>query len=87
MAYDPVGAMGGLFAPAFIYGNPQAEAAASAWNTAHLQTPPPPDHPFTPGAASPAAPNPAAARDTIAQSLMPPTNIGDFGYSGYYGGG
>jgi hypothetical protein len=29
--YDPVGAMGGLFAPAYIHGNPEAEAAAAKW--------------------------------------------------------
>src|SRR6187200_3370421 len=31
MAYDPVGAMGGLFAPAYIHGNPQSEAAVAKW--------------------------------------------------------
>lgn len=29
--YNPVGAMGGLFAPAFIHGDPQSEAATQAW--------------------------------------------------------
>jgi hypothetical protein len=29
--YDPVGAMGGMFAPAYIYGNPESEAAVQKW--------------------------------------------------------
>jgi hypothetical protein len=33
--YDPTGALGGLFAPAYIHGNPQAEAAVADWTARH----------------------------------------------------
>lgn len=39
--YNPTGALNGLFAPAYIAGNPEATAAAAAWNAANLKTPPP----------------------------------------------
>lgn len=39
--YNPTGALNGLFAPAYVAGNPQAEAAASNWNAAHRQGPAP----------------------------------------------
>jgi len=32
MAYDTVGALGGMFAPAYIHGNAQSEAAVADWN-------------------------------------------------------
>ena len=36
--YDPVGAMGGLFAPAYIHGDPVSESTAvAAWNAAHFE--------------------------------------------------
>ncbi len=40
MPYDPVGAMGGLFAPAYIVGNPESEAAVAQWQATN--------HPLTP---------------------------------------
>lgn len=39
-AYNPVGALGGLFAPAFIYGNPESDAAVAAWGKQNLKSPP-----------------------------------------------
>lgn len=38
--YDPVGALGGLFAPAYIHGNPQSEDAVAAWMKAHYSVTP-----------------------------------------------
>lgn len=35
MDYDPNGALGGLFAPAYVHGNPQSEAAVNAWRAAN----------------------------------------------------
>lgn len=35
--YDETGALGGLFAPAWIYGNDQSMNAVNRWNAAHLQ--------------------------------------------------
>lgn len=66
--YNPVGAASGLFAPAYIAGNPEAMAAAGNWNTAHLQTPPPVADvpPGTYGAVG----NVNAGRNRIAQTLM-----------------
>jgi hypothetical protein len=50
--YNPTGALNGLFAPAYIAGNPQAEAAASAWNAARA----PAGAPATPAGGSLFAP-------------------------------
>lgn len=47
--YDPTGALGGLFAPAYIAGNAQSEAAVNAWNAANLKTAPAPDNPISLG--------------------------------------
>jgi hypothetical protein len=71
-AYDPVGALGGLFAPAYIHGNPQSEAAVGQWNAAHLVSPPPPGPLPSAAAAAPAAPAAPAvnSRDAIAQQMM-----------------
>lgn len=33
VAYDPTGALGGLFAPAYIHGNPESEAAVQQWQS------------------------------------------------------
>jgi hypothetical protein len=38
--YDDVGALGGLFAPAYIPGDPIAMAAVARWNAAHRRVPP-----------------------------------------------
>jgi hypothetical protein len=37
--YDPVGALGGLFAPAYIHGNQQSSDAVQAWTAAHPYSP------------------------------------------------
>jgi hypothetical protein len=37
--YDPVGALGGLFAPAYIHGDQQSEDAVKAWTLAHPYSP------------------------------------------------
>jgi len=58
--YDPVGAMGGLFAPAFIYGDPEAEQAVAAWLAKNLKTPPAPDKRYVPPLASSQDPTEAA---------------------------
>src|SRR5580765_8582399 len=67
--YDPVGALGGLFAPAWIYGDPISQAAVEAWNAAHLKVPPAPDLPFNPQ-------NPSKSveeqRNAIVYALMSP---------------
>jgi hypothetical protein len=44
--YDDVGALGGLFAPAYIAGDPVSQAAVAKWTAAHQKSPPPPDPPF-----------------------------------------
>ncbi len=41
--YDPIGAMGGLFAPAFIASDPVSQDAVARWNAAHLRLRPAPD--------------------------------------------
>jgi hypothetical protein len=51
--YDEVGAQGGLFAPAYIHGDPVSEAAVQRWNIAHLLLLP--SRPGPPAAATPAA--------------------------------
>lgn len=38
--YDPVGALGGVFAPAYIVNDPVSKAAVDAWNAAHMKFPP-----------------------------------------------
>jgi hypothetical protein len=38
--YDPVGALGGVFAPAYIANDPVSKAAVDAWNAAHMKFPP-----------------------------------------------
>jgi hypothetical protein len=65
--YDPVGALGGLFAPAYIHGNPQSEAAVQAWTTAH---------PYSPGVTVPtqAAVNNPQQRDVIAAQVTSNNN-------------
>jgi hypothetical protein len=40
--YDSVGAMGGLFAPAWLYGDEVSRAAVEAWNAKNLKKPPAP---------------------------------------------
>jgi len=32
MAYDPIGALNGMFAPAYIHGNQQSQDAVAEWN-------------------------------------------------------
>ena len=79
--YDPVGAMGGLFAPAYIVGNPQSEQAVGAWNTAHLQTPPAPDvQPTAPVAPTPSPlTSPAALATGLPQSTLANTRFAALG--------
>jgi hypothetical protein len=69
MDYNPQGAMGGLFAPAFIVGNPQSEQAVSQWNAANLKTPPVSD--FAPGSASTTAIMPGASAPSAPSRTMP----------------
>lgn len=38
--YDPVGALGGTFAPGYTRSDPQSVAAVDVWNAAHLKVPP-----------------------------------------------
>lgn len=69
--YNPVGALNGLFAPAYIKGDPQSEAAVAAWNAANLKKPPA-DIPVPPPVSNPGGGfggrlNP---RDLIARRLM-----------------
>ena len=65
--YDPVGAMGGLFAPAYIHGDPVSEAAVAAWNAAHLKLRPTTDPKFSTDA--PKSPV-EAQRDAIVAQLL-----------------
>jgi len=39
MAYDPVGALNGLFAPAYIHGNAESDQAVQNWMVAHPRSP------------------------------------------------
>jgi hypothetical protein len=64
--YDSVGALGGLFAPAWLYGDEVSKAAVEAWNAKNLKKAP---DPFTGnfGAMS----DPAnAQRDAITNALI-----------------
>jgi hypothetical protein len=88
MAYDPVGALNGLFAPAYIAGNPQADAAVQAWTVAHPHSPG--VNTFVPdatAAATPVAANPQ--RDAIAQTIVQQQQPASTGYTPKYlpGGG
>lgn len=91
MAYDPVGAMGGLFAPAHIYGDPIAMAAAEEWNIRNRRYRPQGDYqPPTQQAAAAPAPDTSAApsmRDSIASRLIGQDAGGDGGGMGGYGSG
>ena len=40
--YDSVGALGGLFAPAWLYGDEASKAAVEAWNAKNLKKAPAP---------------------------------------------
>ena len=40
--YDPIGALGGLFAPAFIRNDLTSEEAVAAWNARNRKYPPAP---------------------------------------------
>src|SRR3954471_22534729 len=81
MAYDETGALGGTFAPAFIFGDPVSEAAVNKWNAAHLRTRPVQTPLVTPGPAptSPADTLTPSARDALAMAL---TQQGGGGGSG-----
>jgi hypothetical protein len=79
-AYDPTGAMSGLFAPAYIHGDPVAEAAAAAWNAAHLKTPPAAD------VYKPPTTTTGSSRDAITAALIAQALQGS-SLSGFYGGG
>jgi hypothetical protein len=62
MPYNPQGALNGLFAPAYIPGNPESVAATTAWNAnrAPMTTPG-----TTPGAPPPAGPPPATFNPVV----------------------
>jgi hypothetical protein len=62
LPYNPQGALNGLFAPAYIPGNPQSVAATTAWNAgrAPMTTPG-----TTPGAPPPAGPPPATFNPVV----------------------
>ena len=76
--YDPVGAMGGLFAPALIRGNRESELAFDEWMARNLKRPPaadtgPPAPPApTMEGTPPESAEEAAARqrDAIAKTIM-----------------
>lgn len=40
MPYDPIGAMNGMFAPAYIHGNKESEDAAAKWQAANFAVTP-----------------------------------------------
>jgi len=61
MAYDPVGALNGLFAPAYIHGNAESDQAVQNWMVAH---------PRSPGVGT-FVPNATAAATPVAQPLAP----------------
>jgi hypothetical protein len=88
--YDDVGAMGGLFAPAFIFGDPVSEAAVARWNAAHLKRKPAPDVNKMPGSVvnslSPSS-SPDPQRDAIAAALMSGKIGGVGGEGGSLGAG
>lgn len=74
--YNPTGANNGMFAPAYIAGNPQSQAAVDAWNAQNLQPRPttpaaPPATPTAPafGGMMPGAGAPSDFRDRIAQIM------------------
>jgi len=84
--YNPQGALNGLFAPAYIPGNPQSVAATAAWN-ANRGAPPPGTPPAgmppagAPPAGTPPPFNPVAANPAIqnAMSRLPPNVQARFG--------
>ena len=58
LSYNPAGALGGLFAPAYIPGYAPSDAAVQAWRAAHTSNLTPADIPSTAmpgGAVDPAA--------------------------------
>ena len=59
-------AMGSLFAPPFIYGDPKAMAAADAYNRANLKVPP---LPYVPPQQAPKT-EAEVKRDAIVQAVM-----------------
>ena len=87
--YDEIGADNGLFAPAYIHGNPASEEAVRRWNIAHLLLPPtstlakPPVTPAS-AAASGFAP-PPTIRDSIAAQLAFGAGGADSGAAGATG--
>lgn len=69
--YDPVGAMGGLFAPAHIFGDPESQAAIEAWTARQRPPPPPPPPPPTPLSQS-SSPLPTTSSVGLNPSAMQP---------------
>jgi hypothetical protein len=59
--YDPVGALNGLFAPAYIHGNAESDQAVQNWMVAH---------PKSPGVGT-FVPNATAAPTPVAQPAVP----------------
>lgn len=85
--YDEIGAMGGLFAPAYIHGDPISEAAVARWNAAHRRGAPAPDastYATTPTASQsiPGIASQPSQRDAIAMAMMGQQNLGSGGETG-----
>jgi len=71
MPYNPQGALNGLFAPAYIPGNPESVAATTAWN-ANRGAPPVTPPAGTPPAGTPPAGTPPAGTPPV--GTPPPYN-------------
>ena len=81
--YDPIGSLGGLFAPAYLYGNKEAEDAFEAWWQKNKKTPPKGDGYYTP----PAKMDPGTpAVDKITEALMKQQYYPDTQMTGSGGG-
>jgi hypothetical protein len=65
--YNPQGALNGLFAPAYIPGNPESVAATTGWNAARAPMTTPGT---TPGAPPPAGPPPATFNPVVGNSAL-----------------
>jgi hypothetical protein len=84
--YDSVGALNGLFAPAYIHGDPTSDAAVQAWMVAHPRSPG--VGTFVPSEAAAATPVDQSVnqqRDAIATQLVANSNNAGTGSDVPYG--
>jgi hypothetical protein len=68
--YDSVGALNGLFAPAYIHGDPTSDAAVQAWSVANPRSPGVGTYTPSPAAAATPVAQPNPQRDAIATTIV-----------------